>query len=339
MHTTQHVFLQAAPNQPSEIGGDVGSNLRERPRRIAQNGGRELDGRRAVERPLAARHLIENDAERKDVRPVIHRPARDLRGRHVGGRAQHDADLGASAAGHRGIRWVGRPELFCQAEVEHFHTAIVRHHDVAWLEIAVHDAFVMRRCERIRQRRADRERPIDGQAIMWNELGQRLPVDELHRRKVNAVDLVDGVDRDDMRMIQRRYGARLALEPRQAIGVASHRREGAPSARRRGRVWYRSRETARPFRLCPARRGSGSDLSTCQSQPDPRLGYGETHRSSRRRDYREPRRSTGADGARDVGSEPGCGRSSRTHLVQAEANIAAAARQFHGDCGSRDCHA
>ena len=67
---------------------------------------------------------------------------------------------------------VGRPELFCQAEVEHFHTAIVRHHDVARLEIAVHDAFVMRRCERIRQRRADRKRPIDGQAIMWNELGQ-----------------------------------------------------------------------------------------------------------------------------------------------------------------------
>ena len=171
---------------------------------------------------LAARHLIENDAERKDVRPVIHRPARDLLGRHVGGRAQHDADLGASAAGQRDIRWVGRPELFCQAEVEHFHTTIVRHHDVARLEIAVHDAFVMRRCKRIRQRRADRERPIDGQAIMWNELGQRLPVDELHCQKVNAVDLVDGVDRDDVRMIQRRYGARLALESRQAIGVASH---------------------------------------------------------------------------------------------------------------------
>ena len=61
----------------------------------------------------------------------------------------------------------------------------------------MHDAFVVRRCERVRQRRADRERSIDGQATIWNELGQRRPFDQFHRQKVDALDLVDGIDRDE----------------------------------------------------------------------------------------------------------------------------------------------
>ena len=143
------------------------------------------------------------------------------------------------------------------------------------------------------------DQAIQPGSIMWNELGQRLPVDELHCQKVNAVDLVDGVDGDDVRMIQRRYGARLALESRQAIGVASHLGRETFSATARPSLVSGARNTS-PIPPLPARRGSGSDLSTCQSQPDPRLGYGETRRSSRKRDYRGRRRSTGADGARDV---------------------------------------
>jgi hypothetical protein len=49
---------------------------------------------------------------------------------------------------------------------------------------------------------------------------QRLPLHELHCQKVDAADLLDGVERDDVRMIERRGGAGFALEAREAIGVA-----------------------------------------------------------------------------------------------------------------------
>ena len=77
----------------------------------------------------------------------------------------------------------------------------------------MHDAFVVRRGERVRHRRADRERPIDGQAAIRNELGQRLPFDQLHRQEVDAVDLVDGVDnRVTTQLINASDGAHLWSE-------------------------------------------------------------------------------------------------------------------------------
>ena len=45
-----------------------------------------------------------------------------------------------------------------------------------------------------------------------DERGERLPVDELHRQESPVADLADLVDGDDVRVVERRGGARFLLE-------------------------------------------------------------------------------------------------------------------------------
>ena len=95
-----------------------------------------------------------------------------------------------------------------------------RDHDVAGLQIAVHDAAAVRRAERVRHLRGERERVADRERAAVERPGQRLPLDILHDDVAAAVlgdpGLVDGADAG---MIQRRGGARLAQQPAAGVGV------------------------------------------------------------------------------------------------------------------------
>ena len=53
--------------------------------------------------------------------------------------------------------------------------------------------------------------------------GQRLPFDQLHRQEDDAVLLLDGIDRDDVGMVQRGHGTCLTLEPIASLGIAGER--------------------------------------------------------------------------------------------------------------------
>ena len=55
-----------------------------------------------------------------------------------------------------------------------------------------------------------------------NQLGQGLAGDELHHDEVDAVDRLDLVNRDDVRMVERGSGARLLNEapPARLVGEA-----------------------------------------------------------------------------------------------------------------------
>src|SRR5688572_12845823 len=55
------------------------------------DGEHELRHRLALERELAAQHLVERDPEREEVAPAVDLLARELLGRHVRRRAQHHA--------------------------------------------------------------------------------------------------------------------------------------------------------------------------------------------------------------------------------------------------------
>ena len=55
---------------------------------------------------------------------------------------------------------------------------------------------------------------------MRDAVGQRLAFDQLEHQRPHAVRVFQSVDRADVRMIERREHARLALEPRQPIGIA-----------------------------------------------------------------------------------------------------------------------
>ena len=50
-------------------------------------------------------------------------------------------------------------------------------------------------------------------------LRERLAFDELEHQRLEAVRLLEPVDRRDVRVVERRQHLRLALEPRQALGI------------------------------------------------------------------------------------------------------------------------
>src|ERR1700683_3739810 len=97
---------------------------------------------------------------------MVERAASNLFGRHVGWCSHDDAGLGA--AGGRGKRGVGGTvgaDIFRQAEVEHLNAAIVGHHDVGGLQVAVHDAFFVGGSERVGQGAGDLDNLLDGKTV------------------------------------------------------------------------------------------------------------------------------------------------------------------------------
>ena len=107
----------------------------------------------------------------------------------------------------------------CESEVEHLHNARGRNLDVGRFQIAVNDAVLVRRFERIGdlmpdvQRLADRDRPPG------DPLGERVAVDELEDERGRAVHVLEAIDGTDVRMIQRRQQARLAVEAGAPLGI------------------------------------------------------------------------------------------------------------------------
>ena len=175
----------------------------ERNRHVAQNGRADVRGRIPAERPASGGQLVEDDAEREEIGPCVHGLAADLLRRHVGHRAQdltHAGDRCRARADGRacGIRRRIQRDLR-EAEVEHLHPAVVGHHDVAGLEIAVHDAALVRGDEGVGQRDRELEHAGEGKPARGDELVQALPVDQLHREEADAVLILDGVERDDVR--------------------------------------------------------------------------------------------------------------------------------------------
>ena len=109
------------------------------------------------EEALARQHLVQHHTERPDIRALVHRLAARLLRTHVGGSTRESFRLG-----HRGCRerrrhrHVGRRtarsrQRFRQPEVQNLHRAVGADLDVRGLEIAMDDALLVRRFERLRQ--------------------------------------------------------------------------------------------------------------------------------------------------------------------------------------------
>src|SRR5581483_6602745 len=114
-----------------------------------------------------------------------------------------------------------------QAEVENLQAAIARDEDVLRFQIAMHDPFLVRGGESVRDlsRVFDRLANGNARAALVGEavadlVAERLSFEQLHNYVRGVVVRADVIDRDEVRMIQRAGRTRLDLEAMQPVGIA-----------------------------------------------------------------------------------------------------------------------
>ena len=215
------LLAETPDDDPFELARQGRDGLTWRLRCGRQHGGQRRRRRIAAERPRARRHLVEQRAEAEDVGPRIDRFAFGLLGRHVG-RRPHDPPLARlQRIGEDGrLRRIERRDReFGQSEIEDLHATVVGHHQVRRLQIAVHDAgrMCLGQCIRRLGRRSSTIAELHAAAA--DQSIQRVAGDVLHHDVVETVLAGDLVDRDDVRMVERRGGLRLLHEPALTLGV------------------------------------------------------------------------------------------------------------------------
>ena len=155
----------AGSTRRSRVGG-FGSSLRIR------SGSRADESPR--ERPLAGRHLVEHGAEAEDVGARVELPSLRLLGRHVRGRADHDAALRSAARrrsspsddGSAGSSSLASPKSRILTRPSS------RDHDVRGLQVAMEDAGAVRRGQGVGDLDGIAQRLGEPHARRGNQLGR-----------------------------------------------------------------------------------------------------------------------------------------------------------------------
>jgi hypothetical protein len=186
---------------------------------LGQDGARRRRGRFLLERVPAAQHLVEDDAEREDVRARVEGPAPQLLRRHVGRSAGGQAFArGGGGRRHgqggavRGRVGVGPGEILGQSEVHDLGVALGGHHDVGGLDVAVDDALLVGRPQGLDDLGGGLEGFAGGQGPLADPVAQGPALDELHGEEELVLDLADLVDAADVGMAEGRGRLGLADE-------------------------------------------------------------------------------------------------------------------------------
>ena len=166
-------------------------------------------------RPAAISHS--SRPMRVDVGARVDRELLQLLGRHVRHRAREGSRV-ARGGGPGGIERA-RDDVR-EAEVEQLGAASGRDRDVAGLQVAVHDALLVRGLQRLGHLDPDRAPSRFGQRAIAQHVGQRASRHELHDDEIGAGVRVEVEQRRDARVQQSRKRARLGLEapPRLVVG-------------------------------------------------------------------------------------------------------------------------
>ena len=169
--------------------------------------------RLAEERASPGQHLVEDDAEGEDVGARVDEIADRLFRRHVARGADGRAGAGQRHAGGGALgRRVVRLADLGDPEIQHLHQVVVGDHDVARLQIAMHDAGTMRAPHGLRNLGGVAHDLVDAEGALLEEAAQGAAPHQLHGDEVDALVGVDLVDRDDARMIEGGGGLGLAEE-------------------------------------------------------------------------------------------------------------------------------
>ena len=221
------IFFQRPGDDALQLQGQFGIQTSCRKRSIVEN--RIEDGHRtvALKRQSAGRHFVHHHAEREQIAaPVDVLPERLLR-RHVRDRAQR-----RPRARQIPLRWFHRWQLrrpyssdscalihFGEPKVQNLGVSAIGHENVCRLDVPVHDPLRVGGVERVGNLRAQFQHRIDGQRLSADSMLQRLPFQKFHGQERLALSFLDVVNRADVRVVERRGGARFSLEPLQRLPV------------------------------------------------------------------------------------------------------------------------
>ncbi len=163
--------------------------------------------RLSLEGRMTAQAFEEQAAERPDVGAAIHDLPARLLGAHVGCGPEDDS-LGRAGEGHggRGGQIRGRAALrrapFREPEIEDLHVPGAAQHDVARLEIAVHDSARVGGLDGRRDLPADPQRLASRERSTGQALRERFSLDELEHEVGCPRHVLETVDTGDVGMVQ-----------------------------------------------------------------------------------------------------------------------------------------
>ena len=214
------VLLEAAPQQ--RLDPRRALPRKGMPRGLAlEDGNDRIRECGCEERGRSRERLVQTTPEGPDVGALIHSLASRLLRAHVGRRAENDPRLRLPSFGREQVgRGVSADRCFREAEVEELYAAVFRQLDIGRLEIPMDDPFVVGRRERFRDTSEEGKDFVQGNRASGNPLGESLTVHELHDEKPQPLVLLQTVQRRDIRVIELREQAGLALEAPQALLVA-----------------------------------------------------------------------------------------------------------------------
>ena len=115
-----------------------------------------------------------------------------------------------------------------QTEIEHLHGAIRTQLDVCGLQVAVNDALLVRRLERIRNLTGDRQRLVERQRTLRDAIRKRRTFDELEHQRLTSLHVLETVDGADVRMIEGRQRLRLTCEASHPLRIGGEERPAGP---------------------------------------------------------------------------------------------------------------
>jgi len=191
----------------------LGGQLR---RILAQNRRHRLGDGLALERASTGDHFEEQASQREDVGARVGRLSLGLLRGHVPDRAHDHAgvgpELGTRVAG-------GGLGGFRESEVQDLHLTVGADEHVFRFQVAMHDALVMRGGEAARDVAGELQRFLLRQCASRQSIAERLALKEFSHRERRPVDAAEVVDRENIRMRERRDGFRLPLESLQRLGI------------------------------------------------------------------------------------------------------------------------
>ncbi len=203
-----------------ELGRDVRAQRGDRLRLGVDDRRHRLHGGVALERTAAGDHLVDERAEGELIRAEIDEPADDLLRGHVAGRADDAERIRQAGLERRIIGGRRRCARLADAEVHDLRAAVLGQHDVARLQIAVHDPGGVRDCQAIGDLAGDLDRSRGFEPFRLERGVERLTHDQLHHDEWPAVHVADVVDGDDVGVVQEGRQLRFAHQAfrRGAIG-------------------------------------------------------------------------------------------------------------------------